>query len=176
MTNEEAKAYFEKCNEGIIAASKDENVYDYEKKEIMNVFMKRTYEANVWAVKALSALSTEGELTNEKAIAFLQDNGWLVEHDRIMTSGSAEGEYIKKEDALAELNKWDWQELYLPIHFKENILDVLPTYSFPEREKGELEKIEDEIWNLKEKCTASDYLGCGILDIIERYKKGGKEC
>ena len=50
---------------------------------------------------------------------------------------SAEGEYIKKEDALAELNKWEWQELYLPIHFKENVLDVLPTYSFTDREKGE---------------------------------------
>ena len=36
-------------------------------------------------------------MTNEKAIAFLQDNGWLVEHDRIMTSGSAEnkGEWIE---------------------------------------------------------------------------------
>lgn len=45
-------------------------------------------------------------------------------------------EYIKKDDALDELNKWDWQELYLPIHFKENILDELPTYSFPDREKG----------------------------------------
>ena len=37
---------------------------------------------------------------------------------------SAEGEYIKKEDALAELNKWDWQELYLPIHFKQILDDV----------------------------------------------------
>ena len=45
-------------------------------------------------------------------------------------------EYIRKEDAIAELNKWEWQELYLPIHFKENILDVLPTYSFPNSEKG----------------------------------------
>lgn len=35
------------------------------------------------------------ELTNEKAIAFLQDNGWLVEHDRIMTSGiENKGEWI----------------------------------------------------------------------------------
>ena len=61
----------------------------------------------------------------------------LKEAVEIISALSAEGEYIKKEDALAELNKWDWQELYLPIHFKENILDVLPTYSFPDREKGE---------------------------------------
>ena len=51
-------------------------------------------------------------------------------------------EYIKKEDAIDELNKWDWQELYLPIHFKENILDLLPTVSFPDREK-ETEAIEE---------------------------------
>ena len=58
-------------------------------------------------------------------------------YDMAISALSAEGEYIKKEDALAELDKWDWQELYLPIHFKENILDELPTYSFPDREKGE---------------------------------------
>ena len=51
-------------------------------------------------------------------------------------------------------------------------LETMPSAT-PERET--LEKIEDEIWNLKEKCTASDYLGCGILDIIEKYREGGKE-
>lgn len=55
MTREEAKAYFEECNDGIITASKDENVYDYEKQEIMSVFMRRTYEANAWAISALFA-------------------------------------------------------------------------------------------------------------------------
>lgn len=55
MTKDEARAYFEECNDGIITASKDENIYDYEKQEIMSVFMKRTYEANAWAISALSA-------------------------------------------------------------------------------------------------------------------------
>lgn len=45
---------------------------------------------------------------------------------------------------------------------------------FSQERQGVLEKIEDEIWNLKENCTASDYLGCGILDIIEKYKERGK--
>lgn len=33
---------------------------------------------------------------------------------------------ISRQAVIDELNKWDWQELYLPIHFKENIIDVLP--------------------------------------------------
>lgn len=34
---------------------------------------------------------------------------------------------ISRKAVLDELGKWDWQELYLPIHFKENIVDVLPS-------------------------------------------------
>lgn len=86
---------------------------------------------------AISALSAEGELTNEKAIAFLQDNGWLVEHDRIMTSGLAEGEYIKKEDVLAkrEILRDENGTGYQAVRTK--YIRELPTYSFPEKEKGE---------------------------------------
>ena len=32
-----------------------------------------------------------------------------------------------------------------------------------------LDKIRTEILNFKEKCNASDYLGCGILEIIDKY-------
>ena len=34
---------------------------------------------------------------------------------------------IGRQAVLDELNKWEWQELYLPIHFKENIIDVVPS-------------------------------------------------
>ena len=37
----------------------------------------------------------------------------------------ASGDLISREAVLDELNKWDWQELYLPIHFKENIIDAM---------------------------------------------------
>lgn len=37
-----------------------------------------------------------------------------------------------------------------------------------------LDKIRAEILNFKEKCNASDYLGCGILEIIDKYN-GDKE-
>lgn len=63
MTREEAKAYFEECNENLITTSKDENVYDYEKQEIMGVSMRETYEANIWAISALS--ENKGEWKEE---------------------------------------------------------------------------------------------------------------
>ena len=34
-----------------------------------------------------------------------------------------------------------------------------------------LDKIKAEILDFKEKCTACDYLGCGILDLIDKYRK-----
>ena len=36
--------------------------------------------------------------------------------------------------------------------------------------EGVLEQIRAEILNFKEKCNASDYLGCGILEIIDKYR------
>ncbi len=32
------------------------------------------------------------------------------------------------------------------------------------------DKIRAKILNFKEKCNASDYLGCGILEIIDKYR------
>jgi len=32
-----------------------------------------------------------------------------------------------RKAVIDELKKWDWQELYLPIYFKENIIDVIPS-------------------------------------------------
>ena len=51
---------------------------------------------------------------------------------------STEGEYIKKEDALFK----KWQFKFKDVdgeHWFVNVKDIenLPTYSFPEREKGE---------------------------------------
>ena len=38
-----------------------------------------------------------------------------------------------------------------------------------------LEQIQAEILDFKEKCNASDYLGCGILEIIDKYKAKSEE-
>lgn len=40
---------------------------------------------------------------------------------------------ISRQAVLDKLNEWDWQELYLPIHFKENIIDELPSVTPTER-------------------------------------------
>ena len=66
MTREEAKAYFEECNNAIITISKDENIYDYQKQRTLDVSMRKTYEANAWAISALSAIEKiRTEIKNE---------------------------------------------------------------------------------------------------------------
>ena len=60
---------------------------------------KERYKEEITILEA----ENKEELTNEKAIAFLQDNGWLVEHDRIMTSGiENKGEWIPVSERLPE--------------------------------------------------------------------------
>lgn len=60
---------------------------------------KERYKEEITILEA----ENKEELTNEKAIAFLQDNGWLVEHDRIMTSGMEnKREWIPVSERLPE--------------------------------------------------------------------------
>lgn len=47
---------------------------------------------------------------------------------------------ISRQAVLDELEKWDWQELYLPIHFKQ-ILDDVPSVE----NKGEWIPIKDQL-------------------------------
>ena len=35
-------------------------------------------------------------------------------------------EFISRQAVIDELEKWDWQDLYLPIHFKQILDDVTP--------------------------------------------------
>ena len=37
---------------------------------------------------------------------------------------NTDGDLVSRTDLLKELEKWDWQELYLPIHFKELVADL----------------------------------------------------
>ena len=68
MTSEEAKAYFQKCNENIVAVAKEENAYDYDNEEIMAVSMKEAYDANVVAIYALN------ELSKTRGLALVDDS------------------------------------------------------------------------------------------------------
>lgn len=48
---------------------------------------------------------------------------------------------VSRQAVLDELNKWEWQELYLPIHFKENIIDVVPSVRPQEPCKDAYDKV-----------------------------------
>lgn len=61
---------------------------------------------------------------------------------------STEGDLISRQAVLDELEKWDWQDLYLPIHFKQ-ILDDVPSVE----NKGE--------WIYLDECANSGYY-CSI--------------
>ena len=90
---------------------------------------------------------------------------------------------ISREAAIDAMATWDWQELYLPIHFKQ-LLEELPSVS-TEKTKSEwqqdheilkaysdgandmLDKIKAEIVELRSKQNVG-VLEC--LDIIDKYK------
>lgn len=45
-----------------------------------------------------------------------------------MTQKETDLDLISRQDAIDAMAKWDWQELYLPIHFKQ-LLEELPSVS-----------------------------------------------
>ena len=60
---------------------------------------------------------------------------------------------ISREAVLDELNKWEWQELYLPIHFKENIIDVVPSVRPQEPQTGHWIKKQSGVWTHNYECS-----------------------
>lgn len=71
---------------------------------------------------------------------------------------------MKNELFERELQNTSINDVSLADYVKENYLPI-----------SVLDKIRDEILNFKEKCNASDYLGCGILEIIDKYKAESEE-
>lgn len=91
MTNEEARAYFINCNERIVSVAKDENIYNYKTQQVEDVFMRRTFEANESAIKALAQKPCDNEyikvpkpcedcISGKAAIDLLENtnNGWII--------------------------------------------------------------------------------------------------
>ena len=83
-------------------------------------------------------------MTNDKAIKHLEVikgeyalMGDIIAIDMAISALSEnKGDLISRQAVLDELEKWDWQELYLPNHFKQ-ILDNVPSVE----NKGKWEKI-----------------------------------
>ena len=89
------------------------------------------------------------------------------------------GDTISRQAVLDELEKWDWQELYLPIHFKENIIDVIPSVNPHKQKTGQYEKHIDHtdcIWYGNDSgcpVTCSQYRD-GWNDAMDYIFKNGK--
>ena len=67
---------------------------------------------------------------------------------------------VSRQAVLDELNKWEWQELYLPIHFKENIIDVVPSVRPQEQTKEEhldVFEVVNTPWIFLDNCANSGY-------------------
>ena len=106
-------------------------------------------EGDYEIIKQIPSVENNEELTNEKAIAFLQDNGWLVEHDRIMTSGMEnKGKWIPVSERLPEIGSqvlvflkdgYIGTDDYFSYGFDDFKDDVIAWMSLPEPyvEKGE---------------------------------------
>ena len=161
MTREEAIKRIEKMVEG------DD--------ELGCLFIRKDIEA---LNMAISALSAEGEEKCKDCITNYQrlKKEWhklvkltypiFEEYSKLkkQQSGSAEGEYIKKEDALnkvEELKKIHFDRVVV-LNKVSDGLNGLPTYSFPDREKGEWKKI----W--RDDCECSEYV-CSKCDCGEDY-------
>ena len=41
--------------------------------------------------------------------------------------GAQMGDLISRQELIKKLNQLDWQELYLPVHFMEFVIDEVPT-------------------------------------------------
>lgn len=87
-------------------------------------------------------------MTREQALETLKEMAFTAYGHRsealemAISALSADGDLISRQAVLDELEKWDWQELYLPIHFKENIIDVLPSVQ-PKKEDNTMDIYSD---------------------------------
>lgn len=85
---------------------------------------------------------------------------------------------ISRQALLDKLEEWDWQELYLPIHFKENIVDELPSV-YPKSDNSVLEDIKAEIKKYHVDSDWTEDYGEGFddgieysLDVIDKHISG----
>ena len=85
---------------------------------------------------------------------------------RALPSVENKGDLISKQAVLDELEKWDWQDLYLPIHFKQ-ILDDVPSVE----NKGDLISRQVAIVQLSHNKNGDDDCDVIIQRDIETIKQ-----
>ena len=112
----------------------------------------------------------------------LKEHGMLDNYqtalDMAISALSAEGEYIKKEDAINAIRKSDHygqkQKIYVCHREVVDSIDELPTYSFPEREKGEW-IFKNHHWECS-CCGGNPTHGTGFVPSAETMKEHYKFC
>lgn len=70
---------------------------------------------------------------------------------------------ISRDAVIEKLNEWDWQELYLPIHFKEHIIDELPSVT---QKSGKWIETEYHRW----RCSVCREKGMSEWDNIHNVR------
>ena len=75
---------------------------------------------------------------------------WLKELKAI----KEDGDCISRQAAIDAMNEWEWQELYLPIHFKQLLEDLPPVK--PEQKMGRWVVTDDDLVYCSE-CGDSYY-------------------
>lgn len=89
---------------------------------------------------------------------------------------SAEGEYIKKEDAINDRKiyaLWNGSEFVYVVN--ADYLKSLPTYSFPDREKGEWKEVGDEYveaYDIEGVHTYADKRMCSKCGFVTYFIEG----
>ena len=91
---------------------------------------KEQEQALNMAIRALKNEQTDEDLVKENTDLVKEDaeneDKKGISRKTVSQRLVKDGDLINRTDLLKELEKWDWQELYLPIHFKE-LVDDMPS-------------------------------------------------
>ena len=98
-----------------------------------------------------------GDWSNNLEYEHREYYGHFYDSDREEETEEEEtDDLISRQAVLDELEKWDWQDLYLPIHFKQ-ILDDVPSVE----NKGEWIPCSERVPK-----TSDDVLACDGVDVF----------
>lgn len=77
-------------------------------------------------------------------------------------------EYYDKEELLSKMRGLDWQELYLPVHFKDLVFDEVETVEGYTKQDvlGMLTKLQDDFIECIDGGEVSG--GIAIVDVVKR--------
>lgn len=118
----------------------------------------------------MSELITKQAVLNtlDNADKFLDEERTVEKYKELLTecikalpSAENDGDLISRQAVLDELEKWDWQDLYLPIHFKQ-ILDDVPSVE----NKGEWIPVSERLPRIADVYRVTRYYPNNVMNPI----------